>query len=71
MLKQVIIIRTDLKMGKGKIGSQCAHASLAAFLKAKKDPLDPVLTESSGFSIPPAIVAVVLEAIYASSRLGI
>ena len=37
MLKQTIVIRTDLKMGKGKIGSQCAHASLAAFLKAKKE----------------------------------
>ncbi len=37
-MKQAIIIRTDLKMGKGKIASQCAHASVAAFLKAK--PLD-------------------------------
>ena len=33
-MKQAIIVRTDLKMGKGKIASQCAHASLAAFLKA-------------------------------------
>jgi len=35
ILKQAIIIRTDLKMGKGKIAAQCAHASLAAFLIAK------------------------------------
>jgi len=34
-MKQAIVIRTDLKMGKGKIASQCAHASIAAFLKAK------------------------------------
>jgi PTH2 family peptidyl-tRNA hydrolase len=34
-MKQAIIIRTDLKMGKGKIASQCAHASIAAFLKSK------------------------------------
>jgi PTH2 family peptidyl-tRNA hydrolase len=35
MLKQVIIIRTDLKMGKGKQISQACHASVAAFLKTK------------------------------------
>lgn len=34
-MKQAIVIRTDLKMGKGKIASQCAHASIAAFLKSK------------------------------------
>lgn len=28
--KQVIVIRKDLKMRKGKIGAQCAHASLKA-----------------------------------------
>ncbi len=33
-MKQAIIVRTDLKMGKGKIASQCAHASLASFLKS-------------------------------------
>lgn len=35
-LKQVIVVRTDLKMQKGKIAAQCAHASLAAFLKAQQ-----------------------------------
>ena len=35
-MKQVILIRTDLKMGKGKIATQCAHASIASFLKAEK-----------------------------------
>ncbi len=33
-MKQAIIIRTDLKMDKGKIASQAAHASVAAFLEA-------------------------------------
>ncbi len=33
-LKQVLIVRTDLGMGKGKIAAQCAHGSIAAFLKA-------------------------------------
>ena len=34
MYKQVVVIRTDLKMGKGKIAAQVAHASLAAYKKA-------------------------------------
>jgi peptidyl-tRNA hydrolase, PTH2 family len=29
-MKQVIIVRTDLKMGKGKIAAQCSHASVKA-----------------------------------------
>ena len=32
--KQAIVLRADLKMGKGKLAAQCAHASLDAFLKA-------------------------------------
>lgn len=33
-LKQVIVMRTDLNMGKGKIAAQSAHASVAAIEKA-------------------------------------
>lgn len=33
-MKQAIIIRSDLKMGKGKIASQAAHASISAFMNA-------------------------------------
>lgn len=35
MYKQAIIVRTDLKMGKGKIATQVAHASLGAYRIAK------------------------------------
>ena len=36
-MKQAIIIRTDLKMGKGKLVAQGAHASVSSFLKSSKD----------------------------------
>ncbi len=39
-LKQVLVVRTDLGMGKGKIAAQCAHGSIAAYLKAASDVRD-------------------------------
>jgi peptidyl-tRNA hydrolase, PTH2 family len=33
MLKQVLIVRQDLKLPKGKMAAQCAHASVDATLK--------------------------------------
>jgi len=36
MYKQVIVIRNDLKMGKGKIAAQACHASIEAFIRAQK-----------------------------------
>jgi len=44
-MKQAIVVRTDLKMGKGKIATQCAHASIGAFLKAKKTEREKWLAE--------------------------
>jgi len=34
--KQVIVVRTDIKMGKGKTCAQVAHASLGAALEAMR-----------------------------------
>ena len=36
-LKQIILVRTDLKMGKGKIAAQASHASVIATLQAQRD----------------------------------
>ena len=39
-LKQVILIRADLKLQKGKAAAQCAHAAVEAALKAEKSTMD-------------------------------
>ena len=31
-MKQVMVVRTDLKMGKGKIAAQCGHAAVECTL---------------------------------------
>jgi len=36
-LKQVILVRADLKLPKGKMAAQCAHASVEAVFNSDKD----------------------------------
>ncbi len=40
MLKQVIVVRADLKLQKGKMSAQVAHASLEAALKTDRRKVD-------------------------------
>lgn len=39
-MKQILIIRTDLKMGKGKMAAQASHASVVATLDAQHSSTD-------------------------------
>lgn len=38
--KQVILVRMDLKLSKGKLAAQVSHASVEALLKSHKDDVD-------------------------------
>ena len=38
--KMVLVVRNDLKMGKGKAAAQCSHAAVGAFKNAKKGNLN-------------------------------
>ena len=38
--KQVIIVRADLKLPKGKLAAQAAHASLEAAMKSQRDKVE-------------------------------
>ncbi|HLD38749.1 MAG TPA: peptidyl-tRNA hydrolase Pth2 [archaeon] len=37
MYKQMIVVRTDLKMSKGKLAAQCSHAAVSVIEKVDKN----------------------------------
>lgn len=39
-MKQALLVRMDLRMGKGKIASQCAHASVESVFHVSKTLID-------------------------------
>ena len=47
-VKQVLVYRRDLKMRKGKIAAQCAHASMAVFFRRKRPHLDELVIPLDG-----------------------
>lgn len=55
-VKQVILYRRDLKMRKGKIAAQCAHASLAVFLRRQIPPDHVAVTVGEGSEAPDVLV---------------
>ncbi len=47
-VKQVMAYRRDLKMRKGKIAAQCAHASLGVFTRSDRGPADQLVVPLDG-----------------------
>ena len=39
-MKQIILVRKDLKLSKGKLAAQCSHASVEAVLNSEKSKVD-------------------------------
>ncbi len=69
--KQVLIVNTDLKMGKGKICSQVAHASIHAYLKTDKKIREEWLREGSKKVVLKASEEKLLEIGEKALRLGL
>ena len=47
-MKQVILVRQDLKLPKGKMSAQCAHAVVEAVLRSDKDKVKEWRSSGSG-----------------------
>nr|XP_033778717.1 peptidyl-tRNA hydrolase 2, mitochondrial isoform X2 [Geotrypetes seraphini] len=52
--KMVLIVRSDLKMGKGKVAAQCAHAAVSAYKQVLK--INPELLKQWEYCGQPKVV---------------
>uniref|UniRef100_A0ACB8ED01 Peptidyl-tRNA hydrolase protein 2, mitochondrial n=1 Tax=Sphaerodactylus townsendi TaxID=933632 RepID=A0ACB8ED01_9SAUR len=52
--KMVIVVRTDLKMGKGKVAAQCSHAAVASYKQVNR--LNPELLKQWEYCGQPKVV---------------
>nr|CAH0104417.1 unnamed protein product [Daphnia galeata] len=55
--KLVLVVRNDLKMGKGKIAAQCSHAAVAAYKQVKQKDYE-VLKKWENLGQPKVVVKV-------------
>jgi PTH2 family peptidyl-tRNA hydrolase len=62
MLKQVILVRKDIKMGVGKAIAQACHASLGAALKCSRKKLEKWLEEGGKKVVLEASLEEILDA---------
>jgi len=51
--KLILVIRMDLKMGKGKMAAQCSHAAVSAYKRLEKD--NPVMLKKWEFCGQPKV----------------
>lgn len=54
--KMVIVVRTDILMGKGKVAAQCAHAALECYRKAVTNPKKQYIFKDWLYSGQPKVV---------------
>lgn len=67
-MKQVIVVRDDIGMSRGKIAAQCCHASLGAALKATKGSLSKWQSEGQKKVVLKARNAAEIESLAAKCR---
>ncbi len=49
--KMILVVRTDLKMGKGKVAAQCSHAAVSAYKQVQRR--NPELWNSGSTAVNP------------------
>ncbi len=70
-LKQVIVVRKDIEMGKGKVCAQVAHASLELYKKSKKEELEEWEKQGSKKIVLKATLEEIFEAFQKAKEKGL